>query len=146
VAESPDSLFDELFDPFRPDVQAGAVTAAELGNGSVPTLTDGASCPGANRPLRIACAVWTLGSLIGTTTAHELGHSLGLADPWGPGIHNDGDYPNALMDSGSCRTFRERGELLGEGPGVFCSSQFEYLQQILPTGEPDPLPGRLECY
>jgi len=73
-------------------------------------------------------------------------HSIGLADPWGPGIHNSGDYPNALMDTGSARPFAERAELLGEGPGVFCLSQFEYLQQILPTDLPDPLPGRLECY
>lgn len=146
AAEVPEPLFDALFDPFRPDVGNAPVAAGELASGSVPTLQNSVGCPSSDRAMSIACAIWTLGSLIGTTTSHEFGHSLGLADPWGTAIHNDGDYPNALMDAGSARTFRERGELDGEGPGVFCVSQFEYLQQILPTGLPDPLPGRLQCY
>ena len=144
--EAPEPLFDQLFDPFRPDVQNAPVAAAELGSGGVPVLGSGDPCPAADRPTQIACAVWALGSLVGTTTSHELGHSLGLADPWGPAIHNSGDYPNALMDAGSARPFAERAELQGQGPGVFCLSQFQYLQQILPTSLPDPLPNRLECY
>ena len=39
----------------------------------------------------------------------------------------------------------ERAEVLGEGPGVFCQANYAYLQSILPTGEPDPLPDRTPC-
>jgi hypothetical protein len=112
----------------------------------VPVLTDSSSCPASSRPQQIACAIWSLGSMIGTITSHEVGHSLGLADPGGPSFHNSGDWPNALMDSGYARSFRERAELHGEGPSVFCRHNWDYLRRALPTTDPDPMPNRLDCY
>jgi hypothetical protein len=145
-SEGADPAFDQIFDPFRPDLAGTPVTAADLAAGNVPALTDSSSCPAQSRPQQIACAIWVLGSMIGTITSHEVGHSLGLADPGGPSFHNSGDWPGALMDSGYARSFRERAELFGEGPGVFCRHNWDYLRRALPTTEPDPLPNRLDCY
>jgi hypothetical protein len=134
-------LFDQLFDAFRPDVEGSPVGASELG--SIPTGAP--SCPASDRPTRIACAAWSLGALIGTTVSHEVAHSLGLADPGGEAFHNTGDWPNEIMDAGGARTFAERSEV-GDGPGIFCRRNYDYLRQILPTNEPDPIPSRLDCY
>ena len=84
--------------------------------------------------------------MIGTVTSHEIAHSLGLADPGGSAFHNTGNFDNALMDSGYERTFRERAELAGEGPGGFCQMNYDYLRLILPTSEPDPMANRQDCY
>ena len=84
--------------------------------------------------------------MIGTTSSHEIAHSLGLADPGGATFHNLDDSPNALMDNGQGRPFLERAELLGQGPGSLCKINYDYLQRILPTGKPDPLPNRQECF
>ena len=138
-----DPLFDKIFDPFRPDRGGKAVLAEELAV-NVPILQSGSSCPATDRKTRIACAIWVLGSMVGTTAAHEVGHSLGLADPEGEEFHNPGDEPNRLMDSGGARTFGERAEL-GEGPGVFCDAEYKYLREILPTNVPDPVPVRPTC-
>lgn len=140
-----DPLFDQIFDPFRPDRSGKPVLAEELAV-NVPILQSGASCPApsSDRKMRIACAIWVLGSMVGTTAAHEVGHSLGLADPEGEEFHNPGDEPNRLMDSGGARSFRERAEL-GEGPGVFCDLEFKYLREILPSSVPDPVPVRPTC-
>lgn len=140
-----DPLFDQIFDPFRPDRGGKPVLAEELAV-NVPILQNGASCPApkSDRKMRIACAIWVLGSMVGTTAAHEVGHSLGLADPEGEEFHNPGDEPGRLMDSGGARTFRERAEL-GEGPGVFCDAEFKYLREILPSAVPDPVPARPSC-
>ena len=82
-----------------------------------------------------------MGSLIGGTLAHELGHSLGLANPFGDGFHDDGDEPDRLMDSGGDRPFPERAELMGQGPGRFCADEYDYLRMILPSSLPaDPTP------
>lgn len=137
-AEAPTPLFDQLFDPFRPDRGGTPVNSAdEVGEG-IPVLTNGNGCPTAgDRQLQAACAVWALGSLIGTTTSHEIGHSLGLADPVGVSFHNIGDGPNRLMDSGGGRPFEERAELMGQGPSLFCEQAYQYLRQILPTDEPE---------
>jgi hypothetical protein len=137
-----EALFDEIFDPFRPDVDGKPVTAAELGD--VPVLASSESCPAAERRSQIACAVWVLGSLIGTTVSHEVAHSLGLADPGGEEFHNAGDWENELMDAGGARPFAERAELLGQGPGIFCQRNYDYLRDILPTTLPDPL-VRSDC-
>jgi hypothetical protein len=138
-----DAAFDQLFDPFRPDRDGSPLSGAELAN---VTLSDGTLCPAADRPTQAACAIWALGSLIGTTVTHEIAHSLGLADPGGEGFHNTGDWPNALMDAGGARSFRERAEVLGEGPGAFCAVNYDYLRAVLPTSDPDPLPSRQECF
>jgi len=84
--------------------------------------------------------------MIGTTMTHEVGHSLGLANPYGEGFHNPGDQPNRLMDAGGSRTFPERSELIGEGPAVFCDDEYSYLRQILPSDDPPPAVCRPTCY
>lgn len=86
--------------------------------------------------------MWALGSMVGSTVSHEVGHSLGLADPYGPEFHNAGDADNRLMDAD--RPFGERAELDGEGPSVFCDQEYAYLRMILPTdaaADPQPRPG-----
>ena len=136
-----DDLFDEIFDSFRPDQDGDAVAASEA---AVIAAPDNASCPGDDRIDRIRCAAWVLGSLIGTTVSHELGHSLGLANPTGGDVHILTDGPNRLMESGGGRPFRERAELDGQGPGVFCDQEYAYLRSILPRAEsddPTPRPG-----
>lgn len=135
-------LFDALFDPFRPDQGADAVGVSELG--TAPVLMSSEACPASDRQTQIACAVWGLGSLIGTTVSHEIAHALGLADPGGEAFHNTGDWDNALMDAGGARPFEERAELNGVGPGVFCQRNYDYLRDVLPTTEPDPL-SRTDC-
>ncbi len=141
-------LFDQIFDPFRPDRKGSPVLAEDLANDGVPTLEESSRCPAKGRSDRIACAVWVFGSLIGTTTSHEVAHSLGLADPKGSltSYHNPSDEPNRLMDSGGARTFQERAELEGQGPAVFCDEEYQYLQEILPLGQPDPLSFRPGCF
>jgi hypothetical protein len=144
--EDASPLFDQIFDPFRPDRGGKPIQIDELLEG-VPTLVNGFDCPApkGDRKLRIACAIFVLGSLIGTTTSHEVAHSLGLADPDGEEFHDLGDEPNRLMDAGGARTFAERAELLGEGPGAFCDTEYLYLKQILPNPAPDPLSFRPPC-
>ncbi len=137
-------LFDAVFDPFRPDTGT-EVTSADLATGLVPTLSSGELCPAYDRHTQIACAVWSLGSIVGSTASHELGHSLGLADPIGEDFHNFGDEPGRLMDEGGNRPFEERAELLGTPPGAFCVESYDYLRAILPTDEPEEHDGREHC-
>lgn len=125
-----DPLFDEIFDPFRPDRGGKPVRAADLAAGVMP-VSDPLACPSTTRPEQIACAAWTLSNLIGSTISHELGHSLGLANPDGSNSHHRSDGPNRLMDSGNGRPFDERAELRGRGPAVFCNEAYEYLRGIL---------------
>jgi hypothetical protein len=139
-----DPLFDRTFDPFRPDRGGEPVRAADLVD--VPVLADAWSCPGADRATRIACAVFVLGSMIGSTMTHEVGHSFGLSNPYGEGFHNPGDQTNRLMDAGGARSFGERAELNGEGPAVFCDDEYEYLRGILPAPQAPPAIERPSCY
>jgi hypothetical protein len=142
-----DPLFDAIFDPFRPDRGGTPVTAAELAALSPPTLTDGSSCPASTRRTQIACAVFVLGSLVGTTTTHELAHALGLANPSeSAAFHNPGDAPDRLMDAAAARSFRERAELDGQGPAVFCDGDFAYLRAILPSTDEAPAIARPGCF
>jgi hypothetical protein len=132
-----DQLFDDLFDPFRPD-RGDIVVGKDLAG--LPAIS-GDGCPASDRQGRISCAVWSMGALIGGTLAHEIGHSLGLANPYGDGFHNAGDEPNRLMDGGADRPFPERAVLEGQGPGRFCEDEYSYLRMILPSSEPaDPTP------
>ncbi len=147
-ADVADGIFDEVFGSFRPDRGGRPVVATDLST-SLPALNSSRACPGSDRSTRAACAVVTLGNLIGNTVSHEIGHSLGMSNPNDPtlrSVHNVGDAPNRLMDSGAGRPFRERAELDGQGPAVFCDENFRYLQAILPTNEPDPLPNRPACF
>jgi hypothetical protein len=140
---APDAVFDSLFDPFRPDTGGDPVHVDELA--ALPAVTS-AQCPAEDRRIRIACAIHALGSLIGTTVSHEVAHALGLADPGGPAFHNSGDWPNEIMDGGDARPFRERAEVMGQGPGIFCARNYSYLRSILPTKVPDPIANRGDCY
>ncbi len=139
-----DGLFDEIFDPFRPDRGGERVAARDLTAG-LPSVAGGAACPATDRSTQIACAVHALGALIGTTVSHEIGHSLGLANPHGEGFHNRGDAPGRLMDAGGARPFRERAELGGAPPGRFCTEEYEYLRQILPSPAPVDTSARPPC-
>ncbi len=128
-----DPVFDKIFDPFRADQDGEPITSADLG--ALTTLTDGTSCPAKDRKSQIQCAIFVLGNLVGGTLSHEIGHSLGLANPFAEGFHNAGDAPNRLMDSGGDRPFLERALLEGQGPGVFCDDEYAYLRMILPTAQ-----------
>ncbi len=147
VREHPDAdgLFDAIFDPVRPDT-GDPVLPDEIEG--LPQVS-GSDCPADpdDRPRVVACAIYVLGNLLGGTMAHELGHSLGLADPGGERFHNAGEAPNRLMDAGGARPFRERAVIQGGGPEVFCRQNFDYLQSILPADPPeDPIPNRPSCY
>ena len=115
-----DDVFDQIFDPFRVDQNGSPITANDLGS-AIPTLTDGSSCPGSDRSTQIACAVFVMGNLIGGTLSHEIGHSLGLANPYSDGFHDAGDAPNRLME-------------------------YDYLRQVLPTMSAPPAVTRPGCY
>ncbi|MCX5745672.1 MAG: hypothetical protein NT062_24615 [Proteobacteria bacterium] len=144
--EGADSTFDAIFDAFRPDVGGAAVSSGDLAAGFT-ALTDGAGCPSAgDRSSRLECAVFVMGSLIGGTLSHEIGHSLGLANPFAEGFHDAGDQANRLMDAGGDRPFSERAELNGQGPGVFCDEEYAYLRMILPSSDPANAVDRPGCY
>jgi hypothetical protein len=139
-----DPLFDDVFDPFRPDRGSDSVASVDLAGFQQPTSGEG--CPATSRPEQLRCAVWVLGSMIGTTMTHEIGHSLGLANPDEPeSFHNPGDLPNRLMDGGGSRSFAERAELNGEGPARFCDTEYEYLRRILPSPVPESTVVRPPC-
>jgi hypothetical protein len=137
-------IFDQVFDAVRPD-RGSPVVAADFAGEGIPVLTSGDACPAKERRLQIACAVWVMGSVVGSTVSHEIGHSLGLADPKGMRFHNLGDAANRLMDSGGNRSFEERAELMGEGPSMYCVESYEYLREILPTDEPETTIERPHC-
>ncbi|HEY4057630.1 MAG TPA: hypothetical protein VGM39_13540 [Kofleriaceae bacterium] len=130
-----DVEFDQVFDPFRPDTGGKPILSTDLGS-DIEKLTSGADCPGGDRAHKISCAVWVMGNLVGGTLSHEIGHSLGLANPFGDGFHDNGDGVNRLMDNGGDRSFFERAELEGQGPGVFCDTEYSYLRDTLPTNDP----------
>ena len=140
-----DPMFDEIFDEFRADQGNKPVTSSDL-SGDLPALTAGDSCPGSDRRSKIQCAVFVLGNLVGGTLAHEIGHSLGLANPYAEGFHNSGDAPQRLMDSGGDRPFMERAQLMGQAGAIFCDEEYEYLRQILPSSQPADTTSKPGCY
>ena len=138
-----DPVFDQIFDPFRADRGGEPITSADLSD-SLPAVTDGTGCPAKDRAQQIQCAIYVLGNLVGGTLAHEIGHSLGLANPYQEAFHDPGDAPRRLMDAGDARPFLERANLLGQGPEVFCDDEYAYLRKILPSPDPAnaiPRPG-----
>jgi hypothetical protein len=139
-----DPVFDQVFDPFRPDRGGEPITAIDLSVG-LPGPSDGSDCPAKGRGAQIQCAIFVLGNLVGGTLAHEIGHSLGLANPYQDGFHDIGDAPNRLMDAGDARSFLERANLMGQGPGVFCDDEYTYLRKILPSSDPANAIARPSC-
>ncbi|HEY4238269.1 MAG TPA: hypothetical protein VGM88_00560 [Kofleriaceae bacterium] len=138
VTLAADPAFDAIFDPLRahPADAADVAAFAPLGTPS--------TCPSRDRRARVSCAVFVLGNLVGDTVAHELGHALGLANPYADGFHDAGDAPDRLMDAGGARPFRERAQL-GAGPARFCAAELAYLRSILPTAEPAADLARPPC-
>ncbi len=117
-APDPEPRFDEVFDPVR----AQPATLAEVqGEGD------------AARVAAVRRAVGALAAIIGETASHELGHSLGLAQPYGPPTvyHNDFDGEGCLMDSGGDRPLGERMGEDGFTPTHFCYDHPDYLTEIL---------------
>ena len=112
----PDPLFDELFD----GVRAQPATLAEI-RGSAP------------RSDEVIRALEALAAMIGETASHELGHSFGMADPFGSAtvFHNPGDGPGCLMDSGASRPLGERTAQPGFADSHLCGDNETYLDQIL---------------
>jgi len=143
--EGADPVFDKIFDPFRADQDGKPITSEDL-SGDVAALADGSACPGSDRRTQLQCAIWVLGNLVGGTLAHEIGHSLGLANPYEDGFHDAGDAPNRLMDAGGDRPFLERAVLQGQGPGVFCDDEYTYLRMILPSKDPANNVERPGCF
>lgn len=143
-----ESLFDAIFDPFRPDIgQGGPLSSTDFGSQGFVVPTENPGCPATDRSGQAACAIWVIGNMIGTTVSHEIGHSLGLANPSSPAsFHNGSDGLNRLMDSGSARPFAERAQLNQQGPGRFCLEAYEYLRDILPTSEPFDTANRESCF
>ncbi|MFT3699868.1 MAG: hypothetical protein QM831_42385 [Kofleriaceae bacterium] len=139
-----DEAFDETFDAFREDQGGKPVIAEDLSG--LTELADGSSCPGTDRKSQVQCAVFVMGNLVGGTLAHEIGHSLGLANPYADGFHDSGDAPNRLMDAGGDRPFLERAELQGQGPGVFCDDEYTYLREVMPSTQAPPNVTRPGCY
>lgn len=140
-------LFDRIFDPLRPDVGGNPATVREAT--LLPALSSGSICPASSddRPHQVQCAIFVLGSLIGTTMTHELGHSLGLANPSNPSgsYHNQGNLRGRIMNPGSLRSFSERAELSPSGPALFCDTDYQYLRRILPGSQLPPSIERQPC-
>lgn len=116
----PDPLFDEIFDPVREE----------------PATLDEIIGEPTAEPARVAAvrrAIDALASIIGETSSHELGHSLGLAQPYGSrmAFHNDADEDGCLMDSGGNRPFGERSKQPGFARTRFCYDEPDYLEEIL---------------
>jgi hypothetical protein len=116
-------IFDQVFSPFMPAY------------GGSPAETWEFDYAGDRKPL-IENAIHVLGSMIGNTVSHEVGHTLGLAHvPYnGQNIfHNRVPGDDQIMDSGGQRPFEERAEINGSGPAVWTQENRQYLERILPV-------------
>lgn len=114
-----DPLFDEIFDPTRRE----PVTAAEA-------LGDEGD---EERQAAIHRAARALASMVGETTSHEFGHSLGMAQPYGSltAFHSSFDGDGCIMDPGGNRTVGERTEQEGFPVTRFCGDEVRYMAEIL---------------
>ena len=112
------SRFDDIFGPFMPSEGGTDVEAGEY--------------PDGDRGQQIGQAIHALGSMIGNTVTHEIGHTLGLAGGPPDQFHNLPPADNQIMDAGAQRSFEERAEIDGQGPAVWTADNRAYLQQYLP--------------
>jgi hypothetical protein len=110
--------FDEIFGPFMADQGGHEVQAGEY--------------PGGARSEQIAAAVHALGSMIGNTITHEIGHTLGLASGPPDQYHNAPPGPGQIMDAGADRPFEERAEIDGHGQPIWATEDRAYLLEYLP--------------
>ena len=138
-------IFDRIFNPLRPSTGQPA-NFAEI-SAFVPIYAqDVCGAVGLDRQMQVNCGIVILSNLISSTMAHEIAHSLGLADPEGSLFHNPQPQPHFLMDAGGERPFEERARLTSMTGEYFCFENYEYLRAILPTSLPDPLTDRAVCY
>ncbi|MFK7998315.1 MAG: hypothetical protein AB8H86_01915 [Polyangiales bacterium] len=117
-APQSEALFDTLFDAVR----RRPITLAESrGEGDVDRNEV------AGRALR------AFSYMSAETVAHELGHALGLAQPFGAptDFHNPRDEPGCLMDAARDRPLGERVAEPGFEGTHFCEDATLYLEAIL---------------
>jgi hypothetical protein len=117
-----DPLFDAIFDPVR---NAPATLAEAQGQ------SDGA------RAEQVARAIRALSSMVGETSSHEFGHSLGMAQPYGlkSAFHSANPDDGCLMDGGAWRPLGERAAEPDFAETRFCGDEVTYLTEILPIQE-----------
>lgn len=117
-APSPEPLFDVIFDPTR----ARPASRDEIVGDAQRTRVE-----------EIRRAIGAFCAVVGETAAHELGHSLGMAEPYGsPSIfHNIRSGEGCLMDEGAARPFGERAAQPGFGATHLCYDGPGYLTSIL---------------
>jgi hypothetical protein len=138
-----DPLFDQIFDPFRPD-RGDIIVAADLAGGA-PTI-DGSACPASGAAIAspARCGPWARSSARPWPTRSAT--ASGLANPGGDGFHNAGDEVNRLMDAGGDRSVpRARHPAGRQGPAVFCDGEYDYLRQILPSAQAPDTGPRPPC-
>ena len=115
--------FDEILKPFMP----------KLGG----TPVRGTEWPGGSRRDKIERAIRMVGSVIGNTVTHEIGHSIGMTFVKGDFVRPQNVFHNEIpgpyiMDAGSERPFKERAELSGAERPSFNPSNESYLDKVLP--------------
>ena len=120
MAPAPDPRFDQVFDPLRQD---------EVVAGEYPGDASG------ERLEQIETAIHFITSVIADTAAHEVAHSLGLAQPYGDAeaLHNPTPGEGCLMDEADERPLEERARLDGNPGAHFCGENLTYLLEILPV-------------
>jgi hypothetical protein len=116
-AQTSDPLFDSIFAEFI----------------RVPATLDELQSDSNIRNDAATRAVEALAALIAETSAHEVGHALGLASPEVPdgSFHRVDDGPLCLMDAGNARPLRERMGLDGGLSGL-CGDEAAYIRAVLP--------------
>lgn len=117
-APQSETLFDALFDAVR---RRPVSLAESRGEGSTERNEI------AERALR------AFSYMSAETVAHELGHALGLAQPFGAptDFHNAQDEPGCLMDAARDRPLGERAGEPGFESTHFCGDAALYLEAIL---------------